>query len=74
MVRDIARIDFILEQLRILWHQNPDQRLGQLLTNVLDHERTGAPAHPTSVWFVEDDWWSKKLIDYTLHTKPRIEV
>lgn len=50
-MRDINRIDKILEELKLIWKNVPDLRLGQLLLNVLQD-----PA----LYYVEDD----QLIDY----------
>ncbi|HTR71885.1 MAG TPA: hypothetical protein VMH41_16870 [Mycobacteriales bacterium] len=35
MVRDLDRIDRIVDLLREAWHANPDWRLGQLVSNSL---------------------------------------
>ena len=34
-MRDMNRIDLILDRLKTLWKKYPDLRLGQLITNVL---------------------------------------
>lgn len=34
-MRDINRIDLILDRLKTLWKKHPDLRLGQLILNVL---------------------------------------
>lgn len=34
MNRDPNRIDIVIEMLRAVWKQNPEQRLGQLLVNI----------------------------------------
>lgn len=40
-MRDPARIDRMIEKLRVLWHSSPDQRLGQLKAAVtMDIEET----------------------------------
>ena len=49
-MRDINRIDLILDRLEILWKKHPDLRLGQLILNVLQD-----PA----LYYVEDE----QLID-----------
>ena len=49
-MRDINRIDLILDRLKILWKKHPDLRLGQLILNVLQD-----PA----LYYVEDE----QLID-----------
>jgi hypothetical protein len=50
--RDPARIEPILEALRTAWQQQPDQRLGQLLKNVL--RGAGIDVPPTPVFNTED--------------------
>lgn len=50
-MRDINRIDKILEEIKLIWKNVPDLRLGQLLLNVLQD-----PA----LYYVEDD----QLIDH----------
>ncbi len=49
-MRDINRIDLILDRLKILWKKYPDLRLGQLILNVLQD-----PA----LYYIEDE----ELID-----------
>ena len=49
-MRDINRIDLILDRLKTLWKKHPDLRLGQLILNVLQD-----PA----LYYVEDE----KLIE-----------
>ena len=36
-MRDYRRITPILERIRVLWHNNPDLRLMQLLDSVIGH-------------------------------------
>lgn len=45
-MRDIDRIDSILDRLKTLWKRNPDLRLGQLILNVL--------RDPT-LYYIEDE-------------------
>lgn len=45
-MRDINRIDLILDRLKTLWKKHPDLRLGQLILNVLQD-----PA----LYYVEDE-------------------
>lgn len=45
-MRDINRIDDVLERIKKIWKQYPDLRLGQLLTNVVSE---------SIIYFVEDD-------------------
>ena len=55
-MRDPARIDRMLSQLRELWHRYPDQRLGQLIVNVI---RPGEPC--PRVFYTEDGDTERKL-------------
>lgn len=50
-MRDPARIDRILAKLGEVWKQYPDQRLGQLVCNLLGHE----------AWIPEDDKLEKVM-------------
>lgn len=50
-MRDINRIDKILEEIKLIWKNVPDLRLGQLLLNVL---------RDPALYYVEDD----QLVDY----------
>jgi hypothetical protein len=54
-VRDPQRIDRIVDKLREVWKQHPDQRLGQLVCNLLGNE----------AWIPEDDEL-ERLLDMTL--------
>lgn len=45
-MRDINRIDLILDRLKTLWKKYPDLRLGQLILNVLQD-----PA----LYYIEDE-------------------
>lgn len=56
-MRDPARIDRMIERLRELWRRYPDQRLGQLLVNVI---RPGEPC--PRVFYAEDDDTEAKLL------------
>ena len=47
-MRDPKRIDSILNQLREVWEQVPDWRLGQLIVNAVE------PKEPTEIFAVED--------------------
>jgi hypothetical protein len=46
-MRDPARIDAMVNKLRAIWHASPDQRLGQLITNLAPADRP--------LFYVEDD-------------------
>ena len=56
-MRDPARIDRMVEMLRLLWHAQPDLRLGQLLVNVI---RPGEPC--PRIFYAEDTDTEAKLI------------
>lgn len=51
-MRDPARIDRICDDLKILWHKHPDERLGQLLENyIFGCEKQ----HKRCIFHIEDD-------------------
>lgn len=55
-MRDPNRIPRILEALKRVWLGSPDQRLGQLLSNL---------AHPNSdLWNLEDSDWEKLMLTF----------
>jgi len=56
--RNPARIERILEKLRIIWHINDDQRLGQLLENIWVAAK--GPEFLDS-WCIEDDVWEAAI-------------
>ncbi len=56
-MRDIKRIDEILERLKNIWLANPDLRLGQMISNVF--------AEPI-IYYIEDDKLIKHLEEYYL--------
>jgi hypothetical protein len=55
--RDPARIDVLLKQIEVLWKEHPEQRLCQLLCNLLDPE-------PNRLFYVEDHVVSEKIIGF----------
>jgi uncharacterized protein YihD (DUF1040 family) len=55
-MRDPARIDRIIEQLRSLWKEYPDLRLGQLLETVKSLNEG-----PVESFYVEDHEWEVLL-------------
>lgn len=57
--RDPDRVEPILDELRRAWELSHDQRLGQLLKNVL--RGAGIDVPPTPVFDVEDDTWFAAL-------------
>ncbi len=57
-MRDPNRLDRMIEKLRELWKTQPDQRLGQLIVNVI---RPGEPC--PRVFYAEDDDIEAKLAD-----------
>lgn len=54
-MRDPQRIDNILERLKIVWKDNPDLRLGQLLLAVVKMDR---------LFYIEDEKLILLLEDY----------
>ena len=55
-MRDPARIDKIVEQLRAVWKDNPDMRLGQLFEYVKSLNQG-----PMDGFYVEDHEWEALL-------------
>jgi hypothetical protein len=55
-VRDPARIDRMIRLLARVWKAAPDQRLGQLVTNLLEDG-----GEQSNVWLIEDDVAERKL-------------
>lgn len=51
-MRDLKRIEEVITQLREFWYQNPDLRLGQILTIL---------SKKTDVFYLEDDELIKRL-------------
>ena len=58
-MRDIKRINRILEKLEAVWSLYPDQRLMQLLLNILSDDEV------TFLFYIEDDEL-ERLIDEVL--------
>jgi uncharacterized protein YihD (DUF1040 family) len=56
-MRDPKRIPIILEYIKLLWEKYPDQRLGQLLSNVTSN------AMESNLYFYEDDHLLDHLYD-----------
>ena len=52
-MRDINRIDKVLDEISKIWKANPDLRLGQLILNITDN--------PNILYYVEDDELVKAL-------------
>lgn len=60
-MRDPARINEVLEALRVAWQLDPDLRLGQLIVNVV------RPTSPCpDVFYVEDDKLAEGLVRYVM--------
>lgn len=71
MKRDPKRIDIVIEMLRAVWKQHPDQRLGQLLVNI--DTRSDSP----DLFMLEDDRLLKVLEQMALQheiNKKRLEA
>lgn len=56
-MRDPKRIPIILEYIKLLWEKYPDQRLGQLLSNVTSN------AMESNLYFYEDYQLLDQLYD-----------
>ncbi len=59
IMRDPARIGEILGKLEKAWRRVPDQRLGQLLVNIMP-DRIQSPA----IFYKEDDEWARELDEF----------
>jgi hypothetical protein len=66
-VRDPNRIPRILAKLQKLWEAMPDQRLGQLINNILTLQPS-AYSWESDLWHSEDTEW-ESMIDEYLKTK-----
>ncbi len=65
-MRDPARIDFVLAELRKVWASNPNLRLGQLLVNLI------RPSEPCpQVFYFEDDELLNLLRNSLVRFQPR---
>jgi len=62
-MRDINRIDRIVELLRKLWYENPDQRLGQLLENYIFFSGKRGDVTSVRLFYQEDDITERILKD-----------
>lgn len=60
-MRDPERIDVMLAALKALWVQQPDTRLGQLISSVA-YLNNGKSVDP--VFYIEDDAMLRALEDY----------
>ena len=65
-MRDPQRIEYILNEIREIWEQVPDWRLGQLLLNAIEPE-TPCP----EVWFIEDTRLLRRLAHLNEQLKGR---
>ena len=54
-MRDINRIPIILEELKKLWMQQPDQRLGQILENYVFFKGERGDKTRCAMFYQEDD-------------------
>ena len=61
-MRDINRIDKVLNELKDIWMANPDQRFGQLMSNIFGEimYKNGVG----DIFFPEDNEWFKWLQEY----------
>ena len=56
-MRDPARINRILNQLKVLWMSYPDLRLGQLIDSI----RFRSPDTSPDMFMLEDEEWEKLI-------------
>ncbi len=61
-MRDVNRIDRILNQIKAYWHTYPDMRLAQIISNINSkaRERQDLP-EDLDVFFLEDDQLEQTL-------------
>ena len=59
-MRDLARIERIMNVLSRIWRQNPDLRIGQILVSVAQVYGFTSP----DIFHVEDDDILQALLDY----------
>ena len=59
-MRDIERIDRIIDKLRAFWHKHPDWRMGQLFYNVFCHTKW----LNYDSFYIEDDEFEKILDEF----------
>ena len=60
-MRDRGRIDVMVETLRLVWHRNPDMRLGQLIQACSYLADDGGE---TLLFNLEDDKMFQGMIDF----------
>jgi uncharacterized protein YihD (DUF1040 family) len=59
-MRDPNRIEVILEAIKKYWKENPDLRLGQIVTNLAPNTGYDTCFHP-NIYYLEDDDFLKSL-------------
>ena len=64
-MRDPRRIDRVLDKLRVLWVDHPDQRLGQLVANL--SRTTDGRVDSSRIFNLEDDDMEIAIEDATRH-------
>jgi uncharacterized protein YihD (DUF1040 family) len=65
-MRDVKRIDVMIELLRIAWHNNPDMRLGQLVSNIVDgrYPKITRESYRTALRLMEDDRMQAAMVEF----------
>jgi hypothetical protein len=63
----VQRIDFMLEQLRIAWYQNPDMLLEQLIDTIATNYIIDTD---DSSLYLSDDAMQEALVNFIQRTKP----
>lgn len=61
-MRDRGRIDVMIETLRLVWHKNPDMRLGQLVQVCADYSMPGT--YRPDIFNIEDDKMFQGMVDF----------
>lgn len=61
-MRDISRIEIILDKLKIYWLENPDLRLGQIISNLGCQIRGD-----NDPFYIEDDLMLKAIEEELKH-------
>lgn len=67
-MRDVKRIDKLLKQIKDIWIENPNMRLGQLIINslTLNFPEDSKVTDLSGLYNLEDDELSKELGDFYL--------
>lgn len=67
-MRNPARIKPFLEKLEKLWEKCPDQRLGQLITNIITYNYD---YDIKNLFYLEDDKFEEKMNEFVKQFPPK---